>query len=508
MDFGKLPQVLSSDRSNWKFFRSIIALFPFSVVDTRGLLSYIRNSATPFTRSIALTQTRFAQPNFTFNMAGTRRSTRQAATKPNPSEASSKSKPAAAAGTKRKAESEAPAKGKRGKKGAKKEQTTIEASMPSDDKNGDSKEDVEMKDEQEAEPAEASNGKTGADEVAQREEEVRDQEPMDEEKKEEPSAEKKEPETNGDAKENSEEEPKKNGFDALMDHTDKDEDKNVTEEGTGSKVSKAEDAVEDSSKREEATPSSILEKGIIYFFFRGRVGINEPTDVNDIARSYIVLRPVPHGAKLGDGPIGDAGNNRMLALPKKVLPVSPKDRFMTFVEKANISMDDIKSQLSSSDYATKTAGARHTPAATPIGEGVYAITQTGRETHLAYILTIPSELGEIQQGVGLRQRGSYITSAKNPQSSGPANANLPQGAEYPKEILDEFHGRGWMPLQPKLLNYENTQFLLIGHNDDALEKAAKPQDGEEEKPEKETPLEEMETLEHEDEIRVEHLKGE
>ena len=64
-----------------------------------------------------------------------------------------------------------------------------------------------------------------------------------------------------------------------------------------------------------------------------------------------------------------------------------------------------------------------------------------------------------------------------------------------------------MPLQPKLLNYENTQFLLIGHNDDALEKAAKPQDGEDEKPEKEMPLEEMETLEHEDGIRVEHLKG-
>ena len=310
-----------------------------------------------------------------------------------------------------------------------------------------------------------------------------------------------------------------------MDHDDKDKDKNITEEGTGSKVANDENAVEESSKREEATPSNILEKGIIYFFFRGRVGINEPSDVNDIARSYIVLRPLPHGAKLGEGPIGDAGSNRMLALPRKVLPASPKDRFMTFVEKTKISMDDIKSQLSSSDYSTKTAGTRHTPAAAPIGEGIYAITQTGRETHLAYILTIPSELGEVQQEVGLRQRGSYITSAKNPQSSGPANASLPQGAEYPQEyvlpsqslkiylliscrILDEFHGRGWMPLQPKLLDYENTQFLLIGHNDDALEKAAKPQNGEEEKPEKETPLEEMETLEHEDEIRIEHLKGE
>lgn len=360
-------------------------------------------------------------------MAGTRRSTRQAAVKSNSSEAPPQSKPATTAGTKRKAESEAPAKGKRGKKGAKKEQTTIEASMPSDDLNGDSKEDVEMKDGQEAEPAKASSGETGADEVAEREEEVRDQEPMDEEKKE--------PETNGDAKEDSEGEPKKNGFDALMDHTDKDKDQSVTEEGTGSKASKAESAVEDSTTRAEATPSNILEKGIIYFFFRGRVGINEPTKVDDIARSYIVLRPLPHGAKLGDGPIGDAGNNRMLALPKKVLPVSPKDRFMTFVEKSTITMDEINSQLSSSDYTTKTVGARHTPSATPIGEGVYAITQAGRDTHLAYILTIPSELGEVQKEVGLRQRGSYITSAKNPQSSGPANATLPQGAEYPQEYF-------------------------------------------------------------------------
>ena len=343
-------------------------------------------------------------------MAGTRRSTRQAAANSGSNEVPSQSKPVAAAGTKRKAESEAPAKGKRGKKGAKKEQTTIEESMPSDDKNGDSKEDVEMKDEQEAEPAETSNGKTGADEVAQREEEVRDQEPMDGEKNEEPS-EKKVPETNGDATENGEE-PKKNGFDALMDRSGNDENKNVTEEGTGSKVSEAENAIEDSSKREEATPSNILEKGLIYFFFRGRVGINEPSDVNDIARSYIVLRPIPEGAKLGDGPIGDAGNNRVLALPKKVLPVSPKDRFLAFVEKANISMDDIKSQLSSSDYTTKTAGARHTPAATPIGEGVYAITSTDRETHLAYILTIPSELGEVQQVRTLYRRPCPCLEAK------------------------------------------------------------------------------------------------
>lgn len=170
--------------------------------------------------------------------------------------------------------------------------------MPVDGKDNDSKEDVEMKDGPEAEPADASNGMTRADEVAEREEDVRDQEPMneEEEKEEEPSAEKKEPENKGDAKEDSEEEPKKNGFDALMDHTGKD-DKNVTEEGTGSKASKSDNAVEESPKREQSTPSSILEKGIIYFFFRGRVGINEPTDVNEVRTFW--SQPFIFASKLG-----------------------------------------------------------------------------------------------------------------------------------------------------------------------------------------------------------------
>ena len=238
---------------------------------------------------------------------------------------------------------------------------------------------------------------------------------------------------------NEEESKDSNGNEAAKDTSSRMDDTGEVEPeapfgATGGKPTGTEgDAVEESSEREKSTPSSILEKGIIYFFFRGRVGIDEPSDVGDIARSYIVLRPLPHGAKLGDGPIGDAGNNRLLALPKKVLPVSPRDRFMIFVEKANCSMDDIKQTLAASDYATKTAGTRHTPAAAPIGEGVYAITKTGRESHLAYILTIPSELSEVQHDVGLHERGSFVTSVKNPQYAGPANTNLPKGPEFPQE---------------------------------------------------------------------------
>jgi hypothetical protein len=186
--------------------------------------------------------------------------------------------------------------------------------------------------------------------------------------------------------------------------------------------------------REEETPSSILEKGIIYFFFRARVNVEEPHDTNDIARSYIVLRPIPHGAKIGDGPIGDDGNCRLLALPKKVLPLSGKDRFIVFVEKAKASFKELKDQfMSASDYATKTAGSSHRPAVTPTGEGVYAITTTGRESHLAYILTIPAELGQVQKDVGLHERGSFVASIKNPDHKGPAYASLSKGPDYPKE---------------------------------------------------------------------------
>lgn len=64
-----------------------------------------------------------------------------------------------------------------------------------------------------------------------------------------------------------------------------------------------------------------------------------------------------------------------------------------------------------------------------------------------------------------------------------------------------------MPLQPKHLDYANAQFIVIGEASGDLSKATEPQP-KDEKHDKDTPLEEMEKLEHEDEIRVEHLKGE
>ncbi|MCJ1360608.1 MAG: hypothetical protein MMC33_010616 [Icmadophila ericetorum] len=456
-------------------------------------------------------------------MAGTRSSTRQA----NGSSSKSASQTASnnVAGIKRKAEAAPTTKSKRGRKP--KEQKTLEETMPdvedeskteqpeseepeieSEEENKENKENTGAKIQEsskkapekiaddamdttpDSKPANGDEPTNVAEELARTEENTKTGSiHTDEDDK---------------TKQDTIEESTANGESSNIDNTGKHQSDNTKNEAES--ASSIGTAVEHSPKRDDSTPSSILEKGIIYFFFRGRVGIDEPSQVDEIARSYIVLRPLPHGAKLGEGAIGDAQNSRLLALPKKVLPLSGRDRFMVFVEKANASMEEIKSVMGASDYMTKTAGARHTPAMAPVGEGIYAVTTTGRESHLAYMITIPSELSEVQQDIGLKEQGSFVTSVKNPKYEGPANANLPKGADFTKEIFDEFRGLRWMPLQPKHLNFENAQFIIIGSGGEGLDKATRPQ-AEDEEEKKDTPLQEMEKLESEDEIRVKHLAG-
>lgn len=193
--------------------------------------------------------------------------------------------------------------------------------------------------------------------------------------------------------------------------------------------------IEKSSQRAKDVPSNILEKGIIYFFTRNRVGIEDADSVADLQRTFFVLRPIPTGAKLGDGALTDQKNNRLLALPKKAFPKSHNDRFMAFVEKANTTVQDLKENFfAANEYETKTMGTRRTEPITPVAEGVYAITRTeDATTHLVYSTTIPAELGEVQEDLGIKSQGSFQISVKNPERSGPAAAQLPQKPDFPKE---------------------------------------------------------------------------
>ncbi|EAS28955.3 uncharacterized protein CIMG_07701 [Coccidioides immitis RS] len=279
--------------------------------------------------------------------------------------------------------------------------------------------------------------------------------------------------------------------------------KETKEEGKGGAATQPETAVRRSVDREEEIPSNVLEKGIIYFFFRSRVGVEEPESLEDIARSFIVLRPLPLGAELGKGPIGDDPNCRLLVLPKKQLPSSPRERYMGFVEKANSTLKTIRESFLGTEYETKTQGHQEVPSATPLAEGVYAITSTTRSSHLAYILTIPGEPSEIQTDFGLKKKASFVVSSKSPKFPGPSMARLPKPPEYPQEILDGFRDLRWVPLEPKFINYPNAQFLMIGEARGELGKGGMTENKPSEKVEA---GEELEQLEHENEVRASPLR--
>jgi hypothetical protein len=263
-----------------------------------------------------------------------------------------------------------------------------------------------------------------------------------------------------------------------------------------------------SEAREDVVPSNILEKGFIYFFFRPRVNIEEPHSIGDIARSFFVLRPAPLGAEFdrGQGPVAKDARCRLMMLPKKKFPTSAKERDMGFVEKAGQSMQALHENfIAGKTYQTKTAGERHIEEARPYAEGVYALTSTPRASHLAYILTIPAELGAVQEEFGLRERGSWIVQSKNPKFPGPPAGQLPKNPEYPAQVLEKFGDLRWVPLKPEFLDYPNSQFLMIGEAQNDLGKAATSQG--EKQPHEEEPGEELEKLEGENEDRIDALQG-
>lgn len=250
---------------------------------------------------------------------------------------------------------------------------------------------------------------------------------------------------------------------------------------------KKEDASNSNSNDDDAP--TILERGNIYFFFRARVNIDEPNSLDDVARTYLVLRPE---IKDGDGHAGGSGDcskghTRLLMLPKKVLPRTGRDRFMAFVLAADESYAKLQKEFLSGSSSSQEGGKdeddekdekdkkdekdekeRHFPPATAFGEGIYAIISTGRgrESHLAYVLTVPEKLGSVQQQLGLaHKQGCFIVSTKNPAYPMPGGAKMVGGGpDYPPKINESFRKLRWAPLRPEHLDYVHSHLLLVGES--------------------------------------------
>ncbi len=117
------------------------------------------------------------------------------------------------------------------------------------------------------------------------------------------------------------------------------------------------------------------------------------------------------------------------------------------------------------EYTTETKGTRRLAAAVPAGEGKYSIVKHEGHTELAHLLELPKELGHTQKEFEIKNEASYIISVKNPEisASGFTAFSSARKPQYPNDLVELFGDKRWIDVDdPRLLDYQNTQLLLIG----------------------------------------------
>ncbi|MBW3599832.1 MAG: hypothetical protein KY475_21495 [Planctomycetes bacterium] len=203
-----------------------------------------------------------------------------------------------------------------------------------------------------------------------------------------------------------------------------------------------------------------LERGNLYFFYRPRVGEEEPEGPDDVQRLYLVQSV--HGED----------RYRLMILGRKALPDPSESggrRYWGFVDAVETDPKKIRDALGAEEYETKTRGRRKLPAARPAGEGIYRLVRHDDHTHLVYALELPEEPNEVQESFNIEEEASYIVSVKNPESGAPRGAGLSEErqAAYPQKLQEVFRGRRFSEVDPPdFLNHEGAEFVLVSAAED------------------------------------------
>jgi hypothetical protein len=107
---------------------------------------------------------------------------------------------------------------------------------------------------------------------------------------------------------------------------------------------------------------------------------------------------------------------------------------------------------------------------------LHILTFNQGHTHLAYVLNLPEEIGEVQKEFNIAKEGSYVLSVKNPEIKTTVQGNVAPGlqgkqkAQFPEELQKLFEGKRWVPIRDaRLLNQPGAELLLIGASADVEE---------------------------------------
>ncbi len=214
-----------------------------------------------------------------------------------------------------------------------------------------------------------------------------------------------------------------------------------------------------------------IENGDIFFFYRPKIDTKEVKAIEDVQRFYMVTcNDINKNTNKNKN---KNKNYRLFMLGSKKMPEivegksGSEERNWALNILTTSNSDEIHNELLLPvEYTTKTRGKRRLPAAQPAGEGKYSILRHDGHTELAYILEIPKIPGPIQTEFEIKKEASYIVSVKNPEIFIPgydAFSKKDRKPNYPKHIKEKFGEKRWINVDdPEILDYENTQLLLIG----------------------------------------------
>lgn len=206
-----------------------------------------------------------------------------------------------------------------------------------------------------------------------------------------------------------------------------------------------------------------LEQGDIFIFYQPKVQQKNPDSEADIRRFYMVLIP------------DQKQKYRLMVIGQKELPEPNKagqQRYWGYVLMISETPEQIRNELGSKHYSTKTRGERFIQTARPSGEGVYRIVNHNGHTHLIYSLELPKKNGEVHDELNIEQQASYIITVKNPQVESPVRVGLSQNrnANYPQYLQNKFGDKRFSELDPvDFLDYEGSEFILISSSEDIKE---------------------------------------
>jgi hypothetical protein len=214
--------------------------------------------------------------------------------------------------------------------------------------------------------------------------------------------------------------------------------------------------------RDDEGKTRVLEQGDIFFFYRPKAEAEEVSDVQDVQHFYMVTAP-------------EGGRYRLFVVGQKQLPgiekggrsTAPEQRSWARNVLTTSNPDDVREALLlTTGHGAKKAGAgdmRRAPAAAPAGEGKYCIARyCGGHTELAYVLEMPELPGPTQRELEIKKEAGYIIAVKNPDVAGTQDFEQSGKPRYPAELVKKFGGRHLIDAEPELLDYENTQVLLVG----------------------------------------------